>query len=109
MQRYPINFQVAYDTDLEAMFTILREGVSSHPKVISGDDIPVELRPDAEISKFADSGIEILVEFWMDGVDDGENRVGADLLLMIWTALKANGIVIPFPQRVVKVLGDTKD
>ena len=45
----------------------------------------------------------------MDGVDDGENRVGADLLLMIWTALKANGIVIPFPQRVVKVLGDTKD
>tara|TARA_R110000868_G_scaffold173190_1_gene409279 strand:+ start:8059 stop:9360 length:1302 start_codon:yes stop_codon:yes gene_type:complete len=109
MQRYPINFQVAYDTDLEAMFPILREVVSSHPKVISGDDIPVELRPDAEISKFADSGIEILVEFWMDGVDDGENRVGADLLLMIWTALKANGIVIPFPQRVVKVLGDTKD
>ena len=109
LQRYPINFQVAYDTDLDAMFPILRDVVSSHPKVISGDDIPIELRPDAEIAAFEDSGIEILVEFWMDGVDDGENRVGADLLLMIWTALKANGIVIPFPQREVKVLGDTKD
>ena len=108
MQRYPINFQVAYDTDLEKMFPILREVIASHPQVVSGDDVPIELRPDAEISKFADSGIEILVEFWMEGIDDGENRVGADLLLMIWQALKANGIVIPFPQRVVKVVGDDK-
>lgn len=102
-QRYPINFQVAYDTDLEKLFPILREVVASHPKVMSGDDIPFEMRPDAEIAKFEDSGINILVEFWMEGIDDGEHRVGGDLLLMIWQALKANGIVIPFPQRVVKV------
>lgn len=108
LQRYPINFQVAYDTDLEAMFPILREVVASHPQVISGEDIPIEMRPDAEISKFEDSGIEILVEFWIEGVDDGPNRVGADLLLMIWMTLKENGIVIPFPQRVVKVLSDAK-
>jgi small-conductance mechanosensitive channel len=107
LQRYPINFQVAYKTDLEKLFPILRDVIASHPKVVSGDDIPIELRPDAEIAKFGDSGIDILVEFWMEGIDDGENRVGADLLLMIWTALKANDIEIPFPQRVVKVVGDT--
>lgn len=101
LQRYPINFQVAYKTDLEKMFPILREVIASHPQVLSGDELPIELRPDAEISKFADSGIEILVEFWMEGIDDGPNRVGADLLLMIWTALKENGIQIPFPQREV--------
>ena len=44
----------------------------------------------------------------MEGIDDGENRVGGDLNLMIWTALKANGIEIPFPQREVKVLGEVK-
>jgi small-conductance mechanosensitive channel len=108
MQRYPINFQVAYDTDLEKMFPILREVVASHPKVVSGDDIPIELRPDAEIAAFGDSGIDILVEFWMEGIDDGEHRVGGDLLLMIWQVLKANDIVIPFPQREVKVVGDAK-
>jgi small-conductance mechanosensitive channel len=108
LQRYPINFEVAYDTDLEKMFPILREVIASHPQVVSGEDVPLELRPDAEISKFADSGIEILVEFWMEGIDDGENRVGADLLLLIWQALKANGIVIPFPQREVKVTTDSK-
>ena len=99
---------MAYKTDLEKLFEIVREIVASHPKVLSGEDLPVALRPDAEIEKFGDSGIDILVEFWMDGIDDGENRVGADLLLMIWTALKANDIEIPFPQREVKVLDDPK-
>lgn len=103
-QRYPLRFQVAYSTDLEKLFEIVRETVASHPKVLSGDDLPIAERPDAEIEGFGDSGIDILVEFWMEGIDDGENRVGGDLLLMIWTALKANGIEIPFPQREVKIL-----
>jgi small-conductance mechanosensitive channel len=107
LQRYPINFQVAYKTDLEKMFPILREVVAGHPQVLSGDELPKELRPDAEIAKFGDSGIDILVEFWMEGIDDGENRVAADLLLMIWMALKANGIEIPFPQREVSLRKET--
>ncbi|MCG8694550.1 MAG: hypothetical protein MI806_25370, partial [Minwuiales bacterium] len=89
-------------------FDIVRETVASHPKVLSGDDLPIAERPDAEIESFGDSGVNILVEFWMDGIDDGENRVGADLLLMIWTALKANGIEFPFPQREVRVLDEVK-
>ena len=93
---------------LEKLFEIVREVVASHPRVLSGDAVPVAERPDAEIEAFGDSGIDILVEFWMEGIDDGENRVGADLLLMIWTALKANDIEIPFPQREVKVLGEVR-
>ncbi len=103
-QRYPLVFSVAYGTDLEKLFDILREVVASHPQVLNGDDLPIEEKPDAEIQAFGDSGIEILVEFWMEGVDDGKNRVGAELLLMIWTALKQNGIEIPFPQREVTLL-----
>jgi small-conductance mechanosensitive channel len=107
-QRYPLHFQVAYKTDLEKMFKIVRETVASHPKVLSGDDLPIAERPDAEIESFGDSGINILVEFWMEGIDDGDYRVGGDLLMMIWTALKANDIEIPFPQREVKVLGEVR-
>jgi small-conductance mechanosensitive channel len=107
-QRYPLHFQVAYGTDLEKLFEIVREVVASHPMVLSGDDLPIAERPDAEIESFGDSGINILVEFWMEGIDDGENRVGADLLLMIWTALQSQGIQIPFPQREVKILGDAR-
>ena len=107
-QRYSLNFQVAYNTDLEELFEIVRKIVASHPKVLSGDDVSLAEQPDAEIENFADSGIDILVEYWMEGIDDGENRVGADLLLMIWTALKEHDIEIPFPQREVRLLGDEK-
>ena len=107
-QRYSLEFQVAYSTDLHSLFDILRKVVASHPKVLSGDDLPIEERPDAEIAGFADSGVNILVEFWMEGIDDGENRVGGDLYLMIWDALKENNIQIPFPQREVKILSDAR-
>ncbi len=107
-QRYSIEFQVAYKTDLHKLFDVLREVVASHPKVLSGPDLPLEERPDAEIAGFGDSGVDILIEFWMEGIDDGPNRVGADLLLMIWDALKENNMEIPFPQREVKILNPEK-
>ncbi|ANG63511.1 mechanosensitive ion channel protein [Marinobacterium aestuarii] len=103
-QRYALEFQVSYKTDLHFLFDLLRTVVASHPRVISGEQVPIEERPDAEISGFGDSGVDILVEFWMEGVDDGENRVGGDLLLMIWDAFKEHDIEIPFPQREVRVL-----
>ncbi|WP_421884467.1 mechanosensitive ion channel family protein [Pacificispira sp.] len=107
-QRYPLYFSVAYGTDLEKLFQIVREVVASHPQVLSGPQLPIEERPDAEISSFGDNGIEILVEFWMEGVDDGKNRVGADLLFMIWKALQENQIEIPFPQREVRIVHSDK-
>ena len=103
-QRYSLEFQVAYKTDVPKMLDIVKETVRSHPQVINEPDTPIEELADAEIAGFGDSGINILVEFWMEGIDDGKNRVGADLLLMIWKALKENNIEIPYPQREVKIL-----
>jgi len=103
-QRYSLTFQVAYKTDLHKLFPLLREAVASHPMVISGSDAPIEELPDAEISGFGDSGVDILVEYWMEGIDEGENRVGADLMLIIWDVLKEHVVEIPFPQREIKIL-----
>ena len=103
-QRYTIEFSVAYDTDFDTLFDLIRGVVAAHPKVLSGDHVDVEERPDCEIKDFGDSGINILVEYWMEGIDDGRNRVGADLNYMILQALRAHDIVIPFPQREVRML-----
>ncbi|MGD8643441.1 MAG: mechanosensitive ion channel [Chromatiales bacterium] len=107
-QRYALEFQVAYKTDIPKMLDIVRQAVRSHPQVINEPDTPIEELADAEIAGFGDSGIDILVEFWMEGIDDGVNRVGADLLLLIWQALKDNNIEIPFPQREVSILNPVK-
>ena len=103
-QRYSIELQVSYNTDLHRLFKILRQVVSSHPQVLSDPNLPVEEIADAEISSFGESGVNILIEFWMEGIDDGAHRVGGDLLLMIWDALKEHQIEIPFPQRDIRIV-----
>ncbi len=105
-QRYRVDFSVAYHTDVRQLVEIIKERVGTHPQVFSGDNIPIEERPDCEIDSFGDSGINMFVEFWMEGVDDGKNRVGGDLLLMILEALQENGVEIPFPQREVRILNE---
>ena len=105
-QRYPLELQVAYSTDLDLLFSNIRQICADHPQVLSGDHLPIEERPDAEIASFGDNGINILVEFWMEGVDDGKNRVGADLLYSIWQSIKEHGMEIPFPQREVRILNE---
>ena len=103
-QRYEIELQVSYDTDMEKLVEILRDTVAQHPQVISGAEATADEQPDAEISGFGDSGVDILIEYWMTGIDDGKNRVGADLYMMIWKALKEHNVEIPYPQREVKIL-----
>ncbi|WP_369959288.1 mechanosensitive ion channel family protein [Pseudomonas benzenivorans] len=103
-QRYRVDFSVAYDSDVRKLVEIIKQVVASHPQVFSGEDVPFEERPDCEIDSFGESGINMFVEFWMEGVDDGKNRVGGDLLLMILEALQEHGYEIPFPQREVRIL-----
>jgi small-conductance mechanosensitive channel len=105
-QRYRVDFSVAYATDVRAMVEIIKEAVAGHPQVLSGLDVPFEERPDCEIDSFGDNGVNMFIEFWIQGIDDGKNRVGGDLLLIILETLKANGISIPFPQREVTVLNE---
>jgi small-conductance mechanosensitive channel len=107
-QRYRVDFSVAYHSDIRKLVEIVKLVVASHPQVFSGDAVPLEERPDCEIDSFGDSGINMFVEFWMEGIDDGKNRVGGDLMLMILEALQQNGFEIPFPQREVRIVNENK-
>lgn len=103
-QRYRVDFSVPYVTDIRSMVEFIKVAVAEHPQVLSGETVPFEERPDCEIDSFGDSGVNMFVEFWMFGIDDGKNRVGGDLMLIIFETLRENGIEIPFPQREVRIL-----
>lgn len=103
-QRYRVDFSVSYQTDVRSMVDLIKSAVAAHPKVLSGEERPIEERPDCEIDSFGDNGINMFVEFWMEGIDDGKNRVGGDLYLIILETLQQNGIEIPFPQREVRMI-----
>ena len=95
LQRYEVDFGVSYDTDLDALVPIVRDAVLEHPDVLSEPDLP-----SVEFRGFGDSAIDMCVEFWCEGIDDGPNKFTSDVGFIIWRTLKAHDIEIPFPQRV---------
>ncbi|MCZ4353302.1 mechanosensitive ion channel [Roseovarius aestuarii] len=94
--RYEAPFSVSYDVDINRVPDIVERAVATHPDVLTQPE-----PPDCELRAFGDSGVEFAVEFWVNGLDDGKNKYTSDVLFLIWNALKAEGIEIPFPQRVV--------
>ena len=93
-------FSVSYDTDINRVPGIVEAAVAAHPKVLGGDRAP-----DCELRGFGESGVDFAVEFWVNGLDDGPNKFTSDVLFLIWNALKAEGIEIPYPHRVVELKG----
>jgi len=105
-QRYRVDFSVAYGSDIRKLVELIKAAVAEHPQVLSGEQYPIEERPDCEIDSFGDSGVNMFVEFWIEDIDDGKNRVGGDLLLIIYETMRDHGFTIPFPQREVRILND---
>lgn len=104
LQRYEVDFTVAYDSDLDQVVEVIGTAVLAHKDVLSEPDLP-----SIEFRSFGDNGINMCVEFWAEGIDDGPNKFTSDVGFIIWRTLKAEGITIPFPQREIRVLGGTVD
>ncbi|MBU2992173.1 mechanosensitive ion channel [Octadecabacter sp. 1_MG-2023] len=98
--RYDVSFSVSYDTDINRIPDIVGPAVAALDFVLSKPE-----DPDVELDGFGDSGIEFVVEFWVNGIDDGKNKYRSHVRFAIWNALKDAGIEIPFPQRVVEIKG----
>ena len=101
--RYEVPFLVSYDTDINLVPAIVAAAVAKLPEVL---DKPFP--PDSELMGFGDSGIDFSLEFWVNGIDDGQHKYKSKLLFAIWNALKDAGIEIPYPHRVVEIKGDMK-
>lgn len=98
--RLEVEFSVSYDTDINKIPDLISKAVAAHPGVLSEPE-----EPDVELRGFGESGIDFGVEFWVEGLDDGKNKYSSDVLFLIWNALKAEGIEIPYPRRVIEMRG----
>jgi small-conductance mechanosensitive channel len=96
LQRYEVDFTVSYGTDLDALVPIVRDAILEHPDFLAEPDLP-----SIEFRSFGESGINMCVEFWCLGVDDGPNKFTSDAGFIIWRTLKAHNIEIPYPQHVI--------
>lgn len=94
--RYEAAFSVSYDTDITRIPPLIEAAVAALP-FVKQDPEPVE----CELKALADSGIEFTVEYWVEGIEDLTGKYRSEVLFAVWTALKAEAIEIPYPQRVL--------
>ena len=98
--RYEAPFSVSYDTDINTIPDIIEEAVGRLPFVLKSPD-----GPDCELRGFGESSVDFAVEYWVAGIDDGKNKYASQVNFAIWNALKAAGIEMPYPHRVIEVKG----
>ena len=86
---------VGYDSDVDLVRKLLREAAFSAARVLR------QPGPEAYLTAFGDDGLEFTVGYWMSEPEAGQMGLRSEINLAILAALRANGIDIPFPQRVV--------
>jgi small-conductance mechanosensitive channel len=89
-QRYEVEFSVVYDTDLHKVPPLIIKAISAHKQVLTEPEAP-----DVELRGFGDNGVNFVVEFWVDGIDDGKNKFTSEIRFVIWDTLKKAGILMP--------------
>ena len=96
--RYEVAFSVSYDTDINRVPDLVEAAVAELPFVLTRPD-----GPDVELNGFGDSGIDFIVEYWVNGIDDGKNKYASQVRFAVWNALRDAGVEIPYPHRVVEL------
>lgn len=98
-----LTLQVAYNTDLPQALEILKEAAAKQARVC---DDP---KPNSYVTGFADSGINLYVNYWIRDPENGFLSINSAILLEIWNRFKEVGIEFPFPQQEIRILNDKAD
>ncbi|WP_236778697.1 mechanosensitive ion channel family protein [Azoarcus olearius] len=94
----PLNFQVAYDADVEQAMRILETVAQLQPRVLQTP------APQAFLVDFGDNGINLRLSCWIGDPAAGTLGITSAINIEVWRRFKAEGIGIPFPQREVRLL-----
>jgi small-conductance mechanosensitive channel len=95
--RHAVAVQVGYGCDLERAMALMVEAAHDQERVLA---VPP---PKAFLVRFADSGIELELGFWIEDPEAGIIGIKSDINLAIWRAFRREGIEIPYPQREVRL------
>ena len=98
--RVQMPIQVSYDSSLELAMQLMNEIAFRHPRILNDPE------PSVQIKGFGESGIDLVLSFWIPDPEEGSGSLQSEIYLEIWRAFKKHNISIPFPQREVRILGN---
>ncbi len=100
--RLDIFFGTAYSNDPHEVRRISVEAAMSCTRVLS------HIPPVCHIVGFGDSSVDYILRFWISDPTKGLTNIRGNVYLALWDAFQEYGIVIPFPQREVRVLSESE-
>jgi len=86
---------VAYDSDVEQVIELLSTAARSQPRVLA------DPAPSVALSAFGADGLEFTLGYWIADPENGQLNLRSLINRAILQSLRAHGIEIPYPQRVV--------
>jgi small-conductance mechanosensitive channel len=100
--RLDIYFGTAYGDDPHAVRKLAIAAASSVDRVLSFKP------PVCHIVGFGDSSVDYILRFWIKDPTGGLTNIRGNVYLALWDTFQENGVCIPFPQREVLMLEDSK-
>ena len=100
--RLDIPFGTAYGDDPHDVRRLAIKAAASVDRVLSHKS------PVCHIVGFGDNSVDYLLRFWIEDPTGGLTNIRGNVYLALWDIFKENNISIPFPQREVTVLKDSR-
>ena len=98
IRQLDITVGVAYDTEINQALKVIQELLQANARVLH------DIAPIIGVRLLADSSVNIAVKPWVGVPDYG--AAGVEINKSILEAFREHGIVIPYPQREVRLLQD---
>lgn len=97
--RRKIPVSVSYESDIRKAMALMEEAAKSAPRVLKNPP------PVARLMAFGESGVDLELRLWIEDPQAGVVNVASEVMLAIWDMFHEEGIVFPYPHRVVEIKG----
>lgn len=92
---------LGYRTDIAFALGLLAETAAGVERVLR------DPAPRALLTRFDADGFAVELGFWIGDPENGRGNVLSEVNCAIWQALQQHGIEVPYPQREVRVIGQS--
>ncbi|MFO6445724.1 mechanosensitive ion channel family protein [Erythrobacter sp. NE805] len=91
--RIQVPVGVSYDADMALAEKLMLEAARKAKRVL------LKPAPSVWWSGFGDNAVNFTIHCWIDDPEEGVGNVRSEVLKLLWTLFKENGIALPYPQR----------
>ena len=96
--RISIDVQISYKSSVDKAFEIMLNTAKNESRVLN------DPTPSVFLMKFADSGIDLMLSFYILDPEEGSWGLKSDVYREIWKEFQKHNIEIPYPYRTVEIV-----